>query len=767
MKTIQLLLISILYTSILLSQASLQWESTYMGPVSNDIGNKIAIDAMGNTIATGYSEGLSSGRDYFTIKYNSQGDTLWTRRYNGPGKGFDEATAISLDASGAVYITGKSQGIGNGLNIVTIKYSNTGTQLWQVSYNGNSNIDDAGNDLIVDNSGNVYVAGTNNIQSEYSGAILLKYDSNGNKIDESYYDLGDKNEANLVKINNLGNIVVSVYLHIVPRFGSYDPCEGGYSIFELNPSNLNTLFTYGPGPSSMCLTYIAGYPQNIHFDQLDNIYVASSDYKNSLKSQITKFTHADLRQTYTWYQYRYYKSGEGTIKVVDSKMDANKNLYLLSNLNESDYSITKIDKDGQEVWFNIYYKGNNSSDIPVSIQLNNNSNPDLYLCGNLENKDILITKIDHNGNFVWDTKYDCGNSGNDAANAMIIDKNENLYLTGSSNCNNSALDIKTIKYCSNAPDATIIADGPTQFCKGKSVNLSVNRCQGCSYLWNTGQTLATIQVSPLINTTYWVTVTNAADCHSITSIPIVIDNLPNTPGVISGPIKVCKNARYTYSISPISTATSYTWNLPSEWKGSSLTNTISVISSENSGMITVVANNDCGSSPTRFLNVSTVQIDTTVTIQNNELISNEPGGSYQWIDCDTRQKINGATQYNYSPGRNGNFQVEISKDGCVSRSACYPLLFVKNEDKLNSAIQLSVYPNPCTDNISISGKFRSENGIHCSLFNQLGSEIFQQKLSLQTGEEVIKLDLTKLEPGIYSLRVQSGNTQSNLKIVKL
>lgn len=72
---------------------------------------------------TGSSHGGDTGYDYATVKYSPDGEQLWLARYDGPGHDTDIASAMVLDATGNVYVTGWSTGDATGLDFATIKYS--------------------------------------------------------------------------------------------------------------------------------------------------------------------------------------------------------------------------------------------------------------------------------------------------------------------------------------------------------------------------------------------------------------------------------------------------------------------------------------------------------------------------------------------------------------------------------------------------------------------------------------------------------------------
>ena len=81
---------------------------------------------------TGQSAGTSTGADYATIAYTTDGAQQWVARYNGTGNGTDAATSVAVSpTSGTVYVTGQSVATSGLYDYATIAYTAaTGTQQW-------------------------------------------------------------------------------------------------------------------------------------------------------------------------------------------------------------------------------------------------------------------------------------------------------------------------------------------------------------------------------------------------------------------------------------------------------------------------------------------------------------------------------------------------------------------------------------------------------------------------------------------------------------
>jgi hypothetical protein len=120
---------------------------------------------------------------------------------------------------------------------------------------------------------------------------------------------------------------------------------------------------------------------------------------------------------------------------------------------------------------------------------------------------------------------------------------------------------------------------------------------------------------------------------------------PNQPTAITGNASVSAGSSQTYSVTAVAGATSYSWILPLGWTGSSTTNTINLTAGTNNGTVSVVAQNSCGTSPSRTLAVT---ISTcTIPNQPNAITGNASvsAGSSQTYSI---ASVANATSYNWA-----------------------------------------------------------------------------------------------------------------------
>jgi len=228
------------------SNGDIAWVRRYNGPGnSSDNANALAIDGSGNVYVTGKSIGSGTSEDYATIKYSPNGDTAWVRRYNGPGNSSDNANALAIDGSGNVYVTGQSFSNSSNYDYATIKYYSNGDTAWVRSYNGPGNGSDGALAITVDGSGSVYVTGQNTGSGTNLDYATIKYYSNGDIAWVRRYN-GPGNGADFaddIAVDGLGNVYVTG-----TSLGSgtgYDYASIKYSLCKTRTDTL-TISVYSP-----------------------------------------------------------------------------------------------------------------------------------------------------------------------------------------------------------------------------------------------------------------------------------------------------------------------------------------------------------------------------------------------------------------------------------------------------------------------------------------------------------------------------------------
>jgi len=230
-----------------------------VGSASSDEGNSVAIDSAGNVYITGFTGGDLDGNssagsdDIFLSKFGGNGQKYWTRQIGTADN--DVGYGVTTDSSGYIYVTGIISGDGNLAtgDIIVLKYDSNGNRVWLKT--AGTNATNTATGIAADNAGNIYVTGWTTGSMDGNPALggadifLIKYDSNGNKIWTKQTGTSQDDTCKGVAVDSSGNIYLTGY-----TFGGLDgnPNQGGADIFIMKyDANGNKLWTKETGRHKM------------------------------------------------------------------------------------------------------------------------------------------------------------------------------------------------------------------------------------------------------------------------------------------------------------------------------------------------------------------------------------------------------------------------------------------------------------------------------------------------------------------------------------
>jgi hypothetical protein len=153
------------------------WTNFWRGPWTSWV-EDMAVGTNGNIYVTGYASEMKSAPNYQTIAYSGAGTPLWTNFYGGLASYGDVATGVDVDASGNVYVTGRSDtGKPYAPDYATVAYSSAGAPLWTNRYP--AYVGDCPAAIRVDNFGHVYVSGSTPVEAGGSAFCTIAYSNAG------------------------------------------------------------------------------------------------------------------------------------------------------------------------------------------------------------------------------------------------------------------------------------------------------------------------------------------------------------------------------------------------------------------------------------------------------------------------------------------------------------------------------------------------------------------------------------------------------------
>jgi uncharacterized delta-60 repeat protein len=423
-----------------------KWERRYNGPGNGiDEPTAIAVDRKGNVYVTGWSTGNGTDRDYTTIKYDDDGDRKWVKRYNGPGNAIDEATAIAVDRKGNVYVTGWSTGNGTDRDYTTIKYDDDGDTEWVRRFNGPGNSVDHATAIGVDDKGNVYVTGWSTGVGTSTDYTTIKYDDDGNQEWVQTYNgpVNAIDRAAALAVDGAGNVYVTGFISTV---FDEDGNPSDVATIKYNTSGIQQWVTIYNGESFDEATAIA-------VDASGNVVIAAvggaPDETYFWEFSTVKYNAAGIQQ---WAITGSSPIRNGEVLLNDLVLDAAGNVYITGGIevenNAFDFITIKYNTNGIQQWMALHdaleVKGTFNSAIGVD------ENGNVFITGGVtDNSRLNWNTIKYNANGVeeWTRIYNGpGGGGPDMANAIAVNDNGHVHVTGGMTEIKFGLDYTTYKY---------------------------------------------------------------------------------------------------------------------------------------------------------------------------------------------------------------------------------------------------------------------------------------------------------------------------------
>ncbi|HAX49634.1 MAG TPA: T9SS type A sorting domain-containing protein [Ignavibacteria bacterium] len=319
---------------------NLLWSVKYNSPGNLDeTPNAFDVSKAGDVYITG-SSGINFEYHILTVKFDSSGLLQWAKEYNG-GYG-DGASDLKIDKYGNVVICGGSAVNNNISYALAVKYSSNGDSLWvrkftqfQYSYTRN---------LVIDDSANVYTAGVHQVNMNQSNYLVLKFNQNGNFVWFSSYGVTNfAASANSIAIDSNRNVYV---------VGTLDVPQPGRNnvLVKINQAGLQEwakAYT-GIANNNRCGNTPTGL--SIVSDG-SRIYYTTVCGSTGNTSEFITLGYNNIGDT-TWVR-RFPIGGSGIPQYnpIDLKLDRYGNAYIAGSINDWDVGvIIKYTENGEQQW---------------------------------------------------------------------------------------------------------------------------------------------------------------------------------------------------------------------------------------------------------------------------------------------------------------------------------------------------------------------------------------------------------------------------------
>jgi hypothetical protein len=308
----------------------------------------MVVDAAGVSYVTGIA-GPSADTDIKTAAYAPDGTLLWSKTYNGPQNGGDQARGITLGPGGLVYVTGNTPGPGSFARVLVLAYDVvSGNLVKSFEYTSGPGLSEHGASIAVDAGGAIFVAG--GTVGDGGDVLVLAFEPNGQlrwkrTWDGAAWGPYSQDSALEVLMAPDGNPVVMIH-------GVMASLHPDYVVIKYAAATGATVWEASWGVSG------GDYPRDMEIDAQGDVYVTGTGIDSQDKFSTIKLEGTDGSLVWQAYDWTGYHNG-----VAALALDGQGGVYVTggvdpdgdeSNMNDNIYTVKRDAATGAFRWSHLY-----------------------------------------------------------------------------------------------------------------------------------------------------------------------------------------------------------------------------------------------------------------------------------------------------------------------------------------------------------------------------------------------------------------------------
>ncbi len=435
--------------------------------------------------------------DFLTVAFDGEGNQLWARTRDGSDSRDDTPRALVVDGNGRFVVTGISESAASDLDVMTVVYDETGSEVWATTKGGPD--DQQPWSIAADTVGNVFVVGTSEVAND-NHSLTFSYDETGQerwavtRVDGA----GEESETRDVTVTTAGDVAITGTLYgpttgtraLVVTYDGESGSEAWTRIRTPPPGFREQSWTISSGPAGS--TYAFGNTQTDFLSDFLTVAYASNGDELWAREE-PMIPAADVPGSVpgfggrgalaTGYDGRVYVTGStfdgrsiGFMTVAysafgDELWEARKstpnsywspaaiavdpaigNVYVTgrsSSISGYDFLTVAYDRNGTEIWSRTRQGAGHANDYACCIAVS--AEGLIVVTGESQTgsgsgpPDLLTVAYESDGNEVWSDEWSPGPNIVARPNSLTVGTTGLIFVGGDS-IDNAPMDFLTVAY---------------------------------------------------------------------------------------------------------------------------------------------------------------------------------------------------------------------------------------------------------------------------------------------------------------------------------